>query len=79
MASRALSLRTVQVLRLPVGAGATQQEDQWVEAYGPVITDPDHVLFRGAQVGSNNTGELTSILEALIYAIDHNWQPLTIC
>ena len=55
-----------------------EREDQWVEAFGPVVTDPNHLLYRGARVGSNNIGELTAILGALIYAIDHNWHTVTI-
>ena len=63
----------------PAGWGwCYQEEDQWIEAFGPVVTDPDNLHFRGAQVGSNNTGELTAILEALIMAIDHNWRDVTI-
>ena len=63
----------------PAGWGfCYQQEEHWVEAYGPVVTDPDHLLYRGAQVGSNNTGELTAILEALLHVIDHNWEAATI-
>ena len=42
-------------------------EGVWHDAYGPVPTDPTHPLFAGAQVGSNNTGELTAILEALLH------------
>ena len=44
-------------------------EGVWHDAYGPVPTDPTHPLFAGAQVGSNNTGELTAILEALLHSI----------
>ena len=63
----------------PAGWGwCYQEEEQWVEAFGPVVTDPDSLHFRGAQVGSNNTGELTAILEALTMAIDKNWQDVTI-
>ena len=63
----------------PAGWGwCYQEEAQWIEAFGPVVTDPDSLHFRGAQVGSNNTGELTAILEALIMAMDKNWQDVTI-
>ena len=65
--------------RTPAGWGfCYQQETQWVEAYGPVVADSDHLLYRGAQVGSNNTGELTAILEALLHVIDHSWEAATI-
>jgi ribonuclease HI len=33
--------------------------------YGPVLLDPTHPQYLGAEVGSNNTGELTAIGEAL--------------
>ena len=33
-----------------------------------MITSPDHTAFIGARVGSNNTGELSAIAEALLYA-----------
>ena len=39
-----------------------------MDASGPVVTDPNHPLFAGAVVGSNNTGELTAILEAVLHA-----------
>ena len=54
------------------------RESEWVEAYGPVVTCPDNFHFHGAQVGSNNTGELTAILEAILYAISENWSGITI-
>ena len=51
------------------GWGWTFQTDgSWRDACGPVITDPDHNAYRGAQVGSNNTGEVTAIIEALLFA-----------
>ena len=63
----------------PAGWGWCYKEgDEWVEAFGPVVTDPDHILFRGAQVGSNNTGELTAILEAVIHAISENWSAVVV-
>ncbi len=37
------------------------------EAYGPVITNNKQPGWFGAEVGSNNTGELTAILKALQY------------
>jgi ribonuclease HI len=40
------------------------------EASGRVITDMRHPLFAGAEVGSNNTGELSAILNALEWCID---------
>ena len=53
-------------------------EGEWVEAFGPVQTDPQHPQIYGAQVGSNNTGELTAILEAILGAAENNWASLTI-
>ena len=45
-----------------------QAADQsWTSASGPVITSRDHTAFLGASVGSNNTGELSAIIEALLY------------
>ena len=43
-------------------------DDGWQDAHRPVVTDPLHRdIHRGAAVGSNNTGEVTAILEALLY------------
>ena len=41
------------------------------EAAGAVLTDPQHARWLGAKVGSNNTGELTAILEGAVWAF-HN-------
>ena len=38
------------------------------ESAGAVITDPQHARWLGAQIGSNNTGELTAILEGAVWA-----------
>ena len=63
----------------PAGWGWCYLKDgEWVEAFGPVVTSPDNFHFHGAQVGSNNTGELTAILEAILYAISENWSGVTI-
>ena len=57
--------------RTPAGWGWCSREgDTWKEAYGPVVTDPDHNAYRGAGVGSNNTGEVTALIEAMLFAID---------
>ena len=58
----------------PAGWGwCFEREDgTWHDAWGPVVTDPDHIAYLGAGVGSNNTGELTAIIEALLYAQEHN-------
>ena len=55
--------------RTPAGCGFTYKVGEtWTDASGPVVTDPNHPLFAGAVVGSNNTGELTAILEAVLHA-----------
>jgi len=38
------------------------------ERSGRVVTDPGEPSFRGAEHGSNNTGELTAVIEALLWA-----------
>ena len=38
------------------------------EAAGAVVTDKNAVEWKGASVGSNNTGELTAILEGAVWA-----------
>jgi ribonuclease HI len=43
-----------------------------VELYGPVIVDPASHLFLGAEVGSNNTGELSGVCEALLWLIEED-------
>ena len=42
------------------------------EFYGRVQTNPDADDFIGAEVGSNNTGELTAMAEALRWLLKHN-------
>ena len=55
--------------RTPAGWGWTRKtDDGWQDVYGPVVTDPLHRDYHGATVGSNNTGEVTAILEALLRA-----------
>ena len=48
------------------------------QASGPVTTDPNHLKFIGAQVGSNNTGELSAIIEALLFALEHEYSHVVI-
>ena len=57
----------------PAGWGWCYLKGKW-----PGNTDPDHLLYRGAQVGSNNTGELTAVLEVIIHAILENCCCITI-
>ena len=44
------------------------------EAYGPVVTSSDHPAYVGASVGSNNAGELTALIELLMWLIASNFQ-----
>ena len=55
--------------KTPAGwAWASPQPTGWLTAAGPVITDPYHTAYLGAMVGSNNTGEISAIIEALLYS-----------
>lgn len=42
------------------------------ESYGPVLLDPNHPHYLGAEVGSNNTAELSGMGESLLW-LKHNW------
>jgi ribonuclease HI len=46
---------------------ATRQEDVVVELFGSVVLDASSNFYMGAEVGSNNTAELTAIGEALLW------------
>ena len=46
--------------------------EEWIQASGPVVTDQKALHYHGATVGSNNTGEVTAIIEALEYAHTHD-------
>ncbi|MBI87745.1 MAG: hypothetical protein CMB67_01770 [Euryarchaeota archaeon] len=50
------------------GAG-NGKGDLVFEAYGPVSTNSEEVLFFGAEVGSNNTAELSAIVNALRWVL----------
>ena len=64
----------------PAGWGwCTREGGRWREAYGPVVTDPDHSAYRGAGVGSNNTGEVTAIIEAMLFAINEGYTAANLC
>ena len=52
--------------------------EDWHDASGPVVTSSDHPCYVGAEVGSNNTGEVTAILEAVLHAIDHSFRRIVI-
>ena len=64
----------------PAGWGwCFEREDgSWHDAWGPVVTDPDHTAYLGAGVGSNNTGELSAIVEAMLYAQEQSTSRLRI-
>ena len=63
----------------PAGWGwCSPQGDSWLEACGPVITSSDHTAFVGANVGSNNTAEVSAIIEALMFAIEMEYDRVTI-
>ena len=63
----------------PAGWGWTMPVgDEWVDARGPVVTQSDHTAYLGASVGSNNTGELTAIAEAILYAMEHEIKEIVI-
>jgi ribonuclease HI len=53
----------------PAGWGFTYKyehsPEQWNDSYGPVSTFTDDPWYVGASVGSNNTAELTAVIEAL--------------
>jgi len=39
--------------------------------YGPIATDPASVWFAGATRGTNQTGEVTGVLQALLFLLHH--------
>ena len=53
----------------PAGWGFTfrymDSHSDWHDSYGPVSTFTDDVWYVGAKVGSNNTAELTALIEAI--------------
>ena len=61
----------------PAGWGfvATCDEEAVHEARGPVQTDSRSAFYLGAQVGSNNTGELSAIMEAMLYVLSRPQGP----
>jgi len=50
---------------------STPAEETIAELFGPVPTEPTHKYFVGAEKKSNNTGELTGIIEAFLYLRDY--------
>ena len=56
-------------------SGATAIADLW----GPVVTDNQSEFYQQCEIGSNNTGELTGMLQALLWACNQNGhEPLAI-
>ena len=54
----------------PAGWGVyIQQGHSEIVGHGKVNTDYSSPYFLGAQVGSNNTGELTALIEAMLYLL----------
>ena len=54
------------------------------ELFGPVVLDAGSPFFLGAEVGSNNTGELSGVCEALLWLLSpeadaHAASPAVIC
>ena len=50
------------------------------DLWGPVVTDKQDEFYQRCEIGSNNTGELTGILQALLWARQHGGQePLALC
>ena len=63
----------------PAGRGwCAPKGTDWTQASGPVVTDPRALHYHGAMVGSNNTGEVTAIIEALEYAHTHDHTAVTV-
>jgi ribonuclease HI len=46
-----------------------QDEDQWIDSFGMVITEPDNPAAIGILEASNNTAEIQAIIEALDYIL----------
>ena len=51
----------------------SRQQDHWITACGPVVTSTANSGYVGATVGSNNTGEVSAIIEALLCAVEHEY------
>jgi ribonuclease HI len=57
---------------LKSGVALHSQGREVEQHYGKVITDANHPKYIGAEVGSNNTGELSAIYWALTIIQDNN-------
>ena len=52
-----------------------QQGHSYIEGYGRVNTDYSSPFYLGATVGSNNTAELSAIMEAMLYLLQVKVKP----
>ena len=60
----------------PAGWGVfMQQGHSYIEGYGRVNTDYSSPFYLGATVGSNNTAELSAIMEAMLYLLQVKVKP----
>ena len=48
-----------------------------VQGAGPVVTDYKSLVYLGARKHSNNTGELTALMEAMLWALEKDTQTHT--
>ena len=62
----------VAIVEGVLGDGASGAGSLLAELYGPVGLDTCDRFFLGAEVGSNNTGELSAICEALLWLVEHD-------
>jgi len=60
------------------GGNSHDTGENTAENFGRVVTDRSHPLFYGAEVGSNNTGELTAIYEALEWCLVNKPSEVTV-
>eukprot|EP00397_Hematodinium_sp_SG-2012_P032513 GEMP01034622.1.p1 GENE.GEMP01034622.1~~GEMP01034622.1.p1 ORF type:complete len:320 (+),score=44.48 GEMP01034622.1:546-1505(+) len=63
----------------PAGWGVYITGAHNFELYGPVITDPKSPFFYGAECGSNNTAELSAMVEALLWLLSSSVATATMC
>ena len=63
----------------PAGWGwALKQGEEWLEASGPVSTDPPSHQVPRCQGRIQQYWELSAIIEALLFALEHDYQQVTI-
>ena len=61
----------------PAGWGyvVAEQDEIIMEASGPVVTSSTSQFYLGASVGSNNTGEISALVEAALYLLSLTQPP----